>query len=340
MSAEKRRRVSTIVHASLGIAAAAVLTVVGMVVYRMSASTDPVTPTVRTTLTATVSVYRWFDTVGTIKPGGDHAYNFTADGKVTRVLAAGTVFHPGDVIAELDGAGRFKGDLEHNKQRLSYYEHRLESMKAAGNRAETRQAEIKVAEKKRLIAEAQAGINSRALIATGTGEIAEPLVAAGATVKAGAPAVRVKATDWRAEFELSRDEVDHVRHLGFCRVELDGKPFDCSLTPEGGDETHVLIDLPSDPAVRAGKPIRLAKARYDGVFVLPATALVPTKGADRRVFVIKDGRAEPYAVVLADQTPTEIVVTQGLEPGSAVVTEVPPRLRPGATVHAIETKRQ
>jgi hypothetical protein len=117
-----------------------------------------------------------------------------------------------------------------------------------------------------------------------------------------------------------------------------GKPFECSLSAEGGDETHVLIDLPSEPEIAEGKPVHLAKARYDAAFVLPASALAPTKGSDRRVYVVKDGRVESYAVVLADQTPTEIVVTQGLEPGSAVVAEVPAALKPRATVRATPAK--
>jgi hypothetical protein len=56
------------------------------------------------------------------------------------------------------------------------------------------------------------------------------------------------------------------------------------------------------------------------------------------VYVVKDGRVESYAVVLADQSPTDIVVKQGLDPGSAVVAEVPPALRPRAAVKAVPAK--
>jgi multidrug efflux pump subunit AcrA (membrane-fusion protein) len=100
----------------------------------------------------------------------------------------------------------------------------------------------------------------------------------------------------------------------------------------------VAIDLPADPALREGAAVRVARARYDGVFVLPASALVPSKGADRRVYVVKDGRAESYVVVLADQTPSEIVVTQGLEAGSPVVVDVPASLRPRAAVRVTASR--
>jgi hypothetical protein len=249
-------------------------------------------------------------------------------------MAAGSAFHGGDLLAELDAARKNKNELAHHRERLAYYEQMLETMRASGNKGEARQAELKIVEKKRLVSEAQAKLSKVAVVATGGGEIAEALVAVGATVKPGANAVRIKGTDWRAELELSREEADRLRHLGFCRAEIDGKPLDCSLSAEGGDETHVLVDLPADAAVSAGKPVRLAKARYDGVFVLPASALAPTKGSDRRVYVVKDGHVESYAVVLADQSPTEIVVKQGLEPDSPVVVDVPANLRPRAAVRA------
>jgi multidrug efflux pump subunit AcrA (membrane-fusion protein) len=286
------------------------------------------------------STYRWFDATGTVKPAGERTLNFTAGGKVLKVLGQGATFHPGDVIAEVEGnAPKWKAALEHNRQRLAYYEEHLQKMTVANKRSEMRQSELKIAEKKRLIAEAEAALAQQGLTASSTGEVAEALVKPGDTVKAGAPAVRIKGNDLRAELELSREDAERMRHLGFCHVEIGGKPFECSLSPEGGDETHVFIDLPAEPEVTAGKPVRLARARFDGVFVLPATALAPTKGADRRVYVVKDGKVESYAVVLADQSPTEIVVSQGLEPGSAVVVEVPRELRPRAAVRATAAQK-
>jgi hypothetical protein len=325
---------SPLVFAAAGVVLAGALGALGFLSYRSISTSEQGPVAVRTILPTPGTTYRWFDATGTIKNAGERTLTFTTGGKVVKVASPGTSFHPGDVIAEVEGAPQFKQAVEHNKQRLAYYENRLEQMTRANNRPEIHQAELKIAEKKKLIADAQAGLSRQGVVATGAGEIAEAVVTPGTVVKAGAPAVRVKGSDWRAEFELSRDDANAVRRLGFCRVEIAGKPFECSLSAEGGDETHVLLDLPSEPEMAAGKSVRLARARYDAAFVLPATALVPSKGSDRRVFVVKDGRAESYAVVLADQTPTEIVVTQGLEPGSAVVAEVPPSLKPRTPVKA------
>jgi multidrug efflux pump subunit AcrA (membrane-fusion protein) len=313
-----------VLYAGLGIGAAAVMAVV---VYKLFPAVENAPMTVHTVVPAARSIFRFYDAVGTVKLAGERTLVFPSGGRVAEIKAVGTTFKAGDVIAELEGARRWKNQLDHHRERLEFYEQALETASNDGKKGEQRQAELKVAEKKRLLAEAQAGYAREAVIATGSGEIAEALVAPGTTVKPGAGAARTKGTDWRVELELTREDAERLRHLGFCHAEIDGKPLDCHLSPEGGDETHVLVDLPADPAVSAGKPVRVAKARYDGVFVLPSTALVPSTGSDRRVFVVKGGLAESYAVVLVDQTPTEIVIGQGLEPESAVVVDAPPELR-------------
>jgi hypothetical protein len=330
-----RRTFSPAVYAGLGLLTAAV--VVFILVRSVTSNTEPAPLMVRTVVPTMGSVYRWFDSVGTVKPGGERALTFVSAGKVASVLAAGSVFQAGAVIAELEGARRWKNELTHHNERLAHYEKLLESARAKSDPSETRQAETKVAEKKRLVAEAQTKVTREQIIAAGPGEIAETVVTVGAAVKPAATAARTKGTDWRAELELSHDESERLRHLGFCHVEIDGKPLECTLAAEGGDETHVVIDLAPDPAVTAGKPVRVARARFDGVFVLPASALVPTKGSDHRVFVAKDGHAEPTAVVIADQTSTDIVVSQGLEPGSAVILDPPPTLSPRESIHPTET---
>jgi multidrug efflux pump subunit AcrA (membrane-fusion protein) len=331
-----RRSLSPLVYAALGLVTAGALS---FFFFRSATTPEPKVLAVRTIVPTSGSVYRWFDAVGTVKPGGEHTLSFVSGGKVAKVLPPGSTFHPGDIIAELESARRYKSELSHHTDRLAHYEKTLETARAAGDRPEARQAEIKVAEKKRLMSDTQAKLAREAVIATGAGEIAETVVTVGATVKPGAAAARTKGTEWRAELELSREDADRLRQLGFCHAEIDGKPLDCSLSADGGDETHVAIDLPADAAVTAGKPVRVARARFDGVFVLPASALVPSKGPDHRVYVARDGHAESTAVILVDQSATDVVVSQGLEPGSAVIVDVPPDLRPRAAVRAVEVKK-
>ena len=130
------------------------------------------------------------------------------------------------------------------------------------NRRAQRDAELKVAEKKRLIAEAQESFARHAIVATQPGEVTEALVTRGASVKAGEPVLKLKSSGIRAVFELPKADADKARQLGFCRAEIDGKPLECSLAAEGGDETHVAIELPNDPNL-AGKT-RAPGARPSG----------------------------------------------------------------------------
>jgi hypothetical protein len=322
-------------YAGLGIGAAVIM---GFVAYRLLSGGESTAPTVHTIVPAPQSIFRYYDAVGTVKLSGEKTLVFPTGGKVAQIQPAGTTFKDGDVLAELESARRWKAQIDHHRERLAFYETALENARLNDKKNDERQAELKVAEKKRLLADAQAGYARESVIASGTGEIAEALLAVGATVKAGTAAARTKGTDWRVEMELSREDAERLRHLGFCHAEIDGKAVDCHLTAEGGDETHVLVDLPADPSVSAGKPVRLARARYDGVFVLPTSALVPSTGTDRRVFVVKGGLAESYAVVLVDQTPTDIIVGQGLEEGSPVVIDAPPDLRSRTRVTAMPAR--
>ena len=82
-------------------------------------------------------------------------------------------------------------------------------------------------------------------------------------------------------------------------MEIDGKPLDCSLAAEGGDETHVVVELPNDPVVGIGKTVRLARDRLDAVFAVPASALLKMGDSDRLFVVTPTNRAELRVVAVA-----------------------------------------
>lgn len=327
------RRVSPLLFAGLGIALALG---VGLVVFKLSATTQAPAISVRTLVPSVASVYRWLDVTGSIKPAGEKTLVFPASGKVAQVAAPGTAFKAGDLVAELETARKSRNELQHHRERLAYYEQMFESMRTSGNKSEARQAELKVAEKKRLVAETLAALAKVAVVAPSAGEVAEALVTIGVSVAGGAPAVRLKGAGMRAEFELPRDEAERVRRLAFCRVEIDGKPLDCTFSAEGSDATHVLVDLPASADAAPGKTARLAKARYDGVFVLPNAALIPGKAQgqeqDRRVYIVRGNQAQTQSVVVAEETPSEVIISQGLEAGTPVIIEIPPTLQPNARV--------
>jgi hypothetical protein len=53
------------------------------------------------------------------------------------------------------------------------------------------------------------------------------------------------------------------------------------------------------------------------------------------VYLVRDGRVAIQAVQVARQVGPEVVITSGIGPGDAVLTEVPQALKPGAEVRII-----
>ena len=186
-------------YAALGVAAAGIIAVM---VYKYMANPEPPAITVSAMVPSPTTVYRFWDATAKVDRVEAPAFSFSGDGKVAEIAAPGTRYGAGDVLALLEGGKKFRADLAHNRERLGYYEQMRDSMAQQNNKPEVRQAELKIAEKKRLIAEAQAALTKQAIIATTPGEIGETLAQVGATVKAGDPAMKAKGTGYRATFEL------------------------------------------------------------------------------------------------------------------------------------------
>ncbi len=327
-------RQAWLAYAALGMAAAGIIAVM---VYKYLANPDSPAITVSAMVPSPTTVYRFWDATAKVDRVEAPAFSFSGDGKVAEIAAPGTRYGAGDVLALLEGGKKFRADMAHNRERLGYYEQMRDSMTQQNNKPEVRQAELKIAEKKRLIAEAQAALSKQAILATTPGEVGETLVQVGATVKAGDPAMKAKGTGYRAMFELGREEAEKARQLGFCRVEIDDKPLDCSLAAEGGDETHVVIDLPNDPLVGTGKTVRLARDRLDAVFSVPAGALIKMGDSDRLFVVTPSNRAELRVVAVQERNGNEAIITQGLDVGDRVVIDAPTDLKPDARVLIRET---
>jgi hypothetical protein len=327
-------RQAWLAYAALGVAAAGIIAVM---VYKYLANPEPPAITVSAMVPSPTTVYRFWDASAKVDRVEAPAFSFSGDGKVAEIAAPGTRYGAGDVLALLEGGKKFRADLAHNRERLGYYEQMRDSMSQQNNKPEVRQAELKIAEKKRLIAEAQAALTKQAILATTPGEVGETLAQVGATVKAGDPAMKAKGTGYRANFELSREDAEKARQLGFCRAEIDGKPLDCSLAAEGGDETHLVVDLPNDPVVGVGKTARLARDRMDAVFSIPASALLKMGDSDRLFVVTPSNRAELRVVAVAERSGNEAIILQGLDVGDRVIVDSPPDLKPDARVLIRET---
>jgi hypothetical protein len=286
------------------------------------------------------AVLRWFDGTALMETLTGRVLSFPAGGKVLRLAFAGTPLQSGDVVAATDAASAALADLARLQERLAYFQQLEEGMRDTGDQKRAAAALARVEFSAGLVGQAQAALSRVAVVAPASGQVEATLAALGQTVRAGTPAVRLRSAGWRAAFELPRTLVARVRKQGFCAVEIEGRPVGCSLVPDGGDETHVLVELPPEAATAAGRSVRLARARLADAFLVPASALSRAGDSDRVLVVAPTGRAEARIVAVADRTAADAVITQGLDAGDAVIVETSQPIGAGVRVRITEAMRE
>jgi multidrug efflux pump subunit AcrA (membrane-fusion protein) len=308
------------------------------------------------------AVYRWFSGRGTVTDHEGRTLAFEQAGTLAELLPPGTAFAAGDILGRLRGAQPIEALLARHRARLTFYQQMRDSMRAANNQPELRQAEIKLAEKQRLIDEANAALAKLVVRASEPGEVVETLAKVGTPVKAGAPLLKVKGRVLHGEFELDASEIASAGKLGFCRVEVIGlgprasnaeapaaagtaadvgspdaqavpRFVDCTIVKGAAGETKLRVSLPDNLGLVPGQPLRLARQRYDAVFPVPAGAVGGS--ADRRSIWIAGagGKAERRDVLVADAS-DDVLVSDGLHVGEDVIVDAPADLREGASIVA------
>ena len=311
------------------------------------------------------AVYRWFDSTGRVAGGELRTLAFEGGGRLVDVLPAGSIFAAGEIIARLQGAMLVEADVSRHRSRLLFYEQMRDSMRAASNAPAARQAEIKIAVKTDLLSEAERALAPRVIRPSEAGTVVETVAKVGESVPPRAVVLKINPGRLRGEFTLPSDDVAVAQRLAFCRIEVAGQAPTASNAALGvrrggessaadsgppqvgspryldcerrradiaGTEGSVVVELPAGAAVTAGQPLRLARARFDGVFPIPRAAIARS-GDTERVFVAVGGLAEARAVTLAEPAAgDEALVAQGLDVGDAVITDAPVGLRDGARI--------
>ena len=292
----------------------------------------PASVRVRVLVAKPLAVLRWFDSSAPLEALPHQALGFPVGGKVIRLASLGTALRAGDVVAATDAARWELADLAKQQERLAYYQQRLEGTKNTGDEKRAGAARAQVEFRAGLVEQTRQALSHVAVMAQAAGQVEATLVTLGQIVQAGAPAVRLQSAGWRATFELARPLTARVRKQGFCGAEIEGRPAACSLALDAGDETHVVIDLPSEAATTAGQMVRLLRARFADAFLVPASALLRVGEGDRVLVVSPAGRAEARSVVVADRGAAEAVITQGLDSGDSIIVETSQPVGAGARV--------
>lgn len=110
-----------------------------------------------------------------------------------------------------------------------------------------------------------------------------------------------------------------------------------AVEPRINDETRsIRVRARSGNGVGELRPgsfadLRLTIGQVDEALVVPSFALVPNLGV-QRVFVYRNGEAQPQEVTLGTRTSEMVEITDGLAPGDTVITSNIQELRPGRRV--------
>jgi len=352
------KRPSLILLAAL-LVAGIVAAVVGYILYTKQRKPPAPPPVgVRVLSPRPTTVYRWFAGRGVVVEEEPRTLGFDTAGRLAELLPAGAEFSAGETVGRLQQAAGVETLLAHHRSRLAFYLQMRDSMHAAGNRPEARQAEIRLAEKQRLVDETTATLARVTLRAAEPGEVVETLAKVGALVKPGAPIARVKGKLLHGAFELDADEVAAAAGLGFCRVEVIGlgprasnaeahRPADTAsdsgpveaqagprfidCTRPGAAGAKLEVGLPGDVGLVPGQPLRLARRRYDAVFPIPR-ASVSGEGARRSILIAtREGTAARREVTVAD-VGDEALVSDGIAVGDQVIVDAPAWLADGARI--------
>jgi len=307
--------------------------------------------------------YRWYAPSGTVVAGKDDELGFPVGGKVQDVMPPGTTFTAGEPVARLLGVAARELNVNRVRARVAFFEQLRDSSRAAGNEAAARQAEANIAARTRELAAAQAALAELEIRPKAAGQIGQVLVQRGALVKAGTPAIRIRAAGPRATFPLPPDAQAKARALGFCRLETvpgtgaaDGgagekgtRAVDCNFPPlppgTAPADGALTVDVVGAPDLAPGTAVNLASARFDGVFPLPKAAVVHDEGtgaaggaagssARDHVWVVSSSgdSAEKRAVEVASTVDELALVSHGLEAGDSVIVDPPADLKAGSAI--------
>jgi multidrug efflux pump subunit AcrA (membrane-fusion protein) len=305
------------------------------------------------------AVYRWFSGRGTVTDHESRTLGFESAGMLAELLPPGTAFAAGDIIGRLRAAQPIEALLSRQRARVAFYEQMRDSMRKANNQPELRQAEIKLADKQRLIDEANASLAKVIVRATEPGEVVETLAKVAMPIRANASVVRVKGRMLHGEFALDRDEIARAAKLGFCRVEViglgphasneepapagtaadvgspDAQPaprfVDCTIEKSSGASDKLRVTLPDNLGLVPGQPLRLARERFDAVFPVPVGAIGGADGHRSLWVTTAAGTAERRDITVAD-TADDALVSDGLRIGDEVIIDAPADLRAGAPI--------
>lgn len=270
---------------------------------------------------------RKFAVPAQVKPAEPVNLKIDADGEVASIVEEKAEVTPETVLVELATKAKLEKELADARKLTAGLQKKAETGKGKAKA----DAQAKLDEKQKRIAELEGLIKKTTLNPARPGTVAKVLVKKGDAVTAGTDVVAITDKALAAELRMPAmeaqglkvgDEVKLLAETGTISAQV------LSLKPEG-DQTTVQFILPADAKAKDGDKLNLVRGTLEGVVRLPNTALV--EGG--KVYVVKDGKASLRTVTVADRD-GESVLVQGLTAGDQIVVSRVAELHEGTAVTA------
>jgi RND family efflux transporter MFP subunit len=276
------------------------------------------TAKVATVVATPREVVRLYDASATVRRSEGQTLSFGEAGKVSDVVAAGTEAKAGMPLATLESYAKIEKELADVKDRASFYEKQLATAKAKNDAEATKNAEGKVAEKRKLMNDLEARAAKVRLVAPGAGTVAQVMAQAGSDAKPGEPVLKLADKHAIADFKLGAGDAAALKSGATASLQpaLGGAPLSGRVSKIDGDT--VTVELPEDAPVKPGDAVRLVKQRVPNVVPVPATALTHRETGDV-VYVLADGAVHERSVSVVDRSGNEALIGSGLSGGDVVV---------------------
>jgi multidrug efflux pump subunit AcrA (membrane-fusion protein) len=265
------------------------------------------------------TVSRYYPGTSKVQGSAPVVVSFEQAGKVASAVEAGGAVKAGDPLVTLEGYASLAKTLTDVRDREKYYLSKNDP--------------IKVAEKRRIIADLEKKIAPLQLLAPAAATVTEVVVKVGDTVKPGDPAIKLANPSLFAEFQLPVEEMANLAQGKMVRLEAiaGGAAEDGQVAAAADGKVKVEL-LNNAGALKQGDEVHIVKAKLPNVIAIPLAAVTKNASGAEQVFVNEQGVAHARPVVIAERDGTNALVSSGVRAGDDVVTSAPAPLQEGQKV--------
>lgn len=286
--------------------------------------------------------------IGQLVPDEEVNLSFETSGKITDIFfTEGSYVKKGELLAKVNDS-HLQAQLDRLEAQIPLAEDRVYRQNAllqrdAVSKEAYEQVKTELATLNADIEKVKAEIRMTELRAPFDGTIGLRQVSVGAYTSPSTVVAKLTSlTPIKIEFSVPERYATDIKKGTNLEFKVDGKlePFTAKVyaTESSLDsETHTLKVRAMHPnkegELMPGRyaDIRLKQKEIHDAIAIPAEAIVPEMGVNK-VFVYRNGKADPVSVTIGIRTETEVQITAGLQIGDTILTSGTLQLRKGSPV--------